>query len=352
MNLQSKFSSVSFLVFLTLVVYQVQALAPPFDLEPRADAAKPAPNAPKKPSGIFKPPDFYQYRTMEVSGSDLMRLRYEPEFIWSGAFEFSELKRISKSGKKSHNILKPGVQKCLTVRDKNTENGDVIVDACACTTGPCNKDNNINSPTPRFQWNIRGRLVFPEIYGNGVLDVANVPKGEFGEKQLPYWYGSIKSALNEKCLEYIPPKRNPPPFTEQGTPGKIGDVVVKECNTETIPDPSDREGPRIPSPGALAQLWLIWVFKKDALTRILPIEHTHHWQTCAPKGSSKNSRFRGLIFNTDSNSEDKVYFGCHFGDNTAINPHPWYFRVSDADSADLSQKELDSFAREHLQDFA
>ncbi|KAF3109131.1 hypothetical protein TWF569_009453 [Orbilia oligospora] len=294
MKLQSKFNSVSLLVSLGLAACHVQAIAFPLDLERRADTQR---------NGTTKlvAPDFYRYNTIDVEGSELMSLRYAAEFMWSGAF-----------GKKSKNILKPGVQKCLAVRDKTTEGGGVVVDACSCTTGPCNKDNNINSPTPRFQWNIKGRLLYPEIYENGFID-DSIQKGKFGEKQLPFWYGWIESALSDKCLTYVPPSASPPPFTDQLTYGKIGDVVVKECTT----DPKD-----------FSQIWLIWIFKKDGPTRIIPLS-THRWQT-----------------------EDTVYFGCHESDYTAINSHPWYFRVPESDSPDISEQELDKFATENLVDFA
>ncbi|KAF3230599.1 hypothetical protein TWF192_003498 [Orbilia oligospora] len=306
MKLQSKFNSVSLLVSLSLAACHVQAIAFPFDLERRAGTQR---------NGTTKlvAPNFYLYKTIDVEGSELMGLRYAAEFIWSGAFEFGKLKRISKTGKKSKNILKPGVQKCLAIRDKTTEGGGVVVDACSCTTGPCDKDNNINSPTPRFQWNIRGRLLYPDIYENGFID-SSIQKGVFGEKQLPFWYGWIESALSGKCLTYVPPITSPPPFTDQLTYGKIGDVVVKECTS----DPQD-----------FSQLWLIWIFKKDGPTRIMPLTGTHRWQT-----------------------EDTVYFGCHESDYTAINSHPWYFRVPETDSPDISEQELDKFATENLVDFA
>ncbi|RVD82827.1 uncharacterized protein DFL_007239 [Arthrobotrys flagrans] len=300
MKLRSKFGSIFSLVALALAVYRVQALAPAFGLERRFDA-KPAPKPPKGETKKLIPPNFYRYKLTDVEGSETMNLRWAAEYIWSGAFEFGQLKKISKSGKKSKNILKSGVQKCLAVRDKTTENGTVVVDACACTTGPCNKDNNINSPEPRFQWNIRGRILYPQIYENGILDFS-AQKGEFGEKQLPFWYGWIETALSGKCLTYVPPKEYPPPFTEQGMYGKIGDVVVRECSSD---------------PAETSQLWLIWIFKKDVPT-----------------------------------SEDAVYFGCHDNDHTAINAHPWHFRVPEGDVADISDQELDKFAAENLVDFA
>ncbi|KAK6342731.1 hypothetical protein TWF718_008120 [Orbilia javanica] len=326
------------LVALILAACHVQAISPVFvDLERRFGAKPAAKKAPKNETAkvTLTPPELYAYDTVDTD-SDILKLRWAAPYIWSGSFEFGQLKRISKSGKKSHNILKQGVQKCLTVKDKETNGAGITVDACECMTGPCDKDNNINTPTPRFQWNIRGRVLYPAIYESSFLDTSKA-KGKYDEKQLPFWYGWIQSALSEKCLTYVPPKTNPPPFTEKGTYGKIGDIVIKECTN----DPDD-----------FSQLWMIWVSRKDTPTRILPIHYTHRWKTCIAKGSNKGRHFRGLAFNTDPESEEVVYFGCHDDDHTAMTPHPGHFRVSDTDFTDIPDKDLDKFAKEHLVDFA
>ncbi|KAK6505430.1 hypothetical protein TWF481_007332 [Arthrobotrys musiformis] len=260
---------------------------------------------------------------------------YGPEHL----VKFNQLKRLSKSGKKSKNVFKAGEQKCLSVQDGGTGDGPVVVDACSCRLGPCDKGDNINSPIPRFQWNIRGAVRFPDIE-SGYTEGSESPKGTYGEKQSSFWYGSIQSALNGKCLTYMPPETLPAPWTEGDTYGKIGDIVVKECDS------------------SVSQEWIIWVFKKDADTRILPLNGTHFWPTCKGGGSKKNwlfretRLFRGLVFNTDADTEKSVYFGCHDKDHTVITPHQWYFRVPDDAPADVAEKDLDKFTKDHLVDFA
>ncbi|KAK6330277.1 hypothetical protein TWF730_004772 [Orbilia blumenaviensis] len=349
MKPDGRYTVISSLGALVLVVCHVQAAVPilSFDLEGRSTGQSLNPRA--KASSKIIPPKYYNYDSINTD-STVSELRWSPEYLWSGALEFSKLKGVGlDTGKKSKNILSSSTKelRCLGARTRKDEDeglpNEVEIDHCTCSTGSCEKDNNINSPSPRFQWNFRGRILHPAIYKNWFVNIAPDVQivGTRGEKQMPLWYGYIESAYNDKCLTFRRPVKTPPPFLEGSQYGKIGDVVLEKCvddqNFGEFDDP---------------QLWVLWVFRKDAETRLLP-RATHLWQTCVAKGKRANERhYRGLVWNTDPTSGRTAYFGCHDSDHTAISPHPWFFRAATVKTLDITGKQLDAFANKYLIDFA
>ncbi|KAK6336490.1 hypothetical protein TWF696_002040 [Orbilia brochopaga] len=116
---------------------------------------------------------------------------------------------------------------------KNDSKG-VEIAKCECNTGDCGVSDNINHPTPKFQWTLNGQVVYWPV----------------ASKRPSYFLGEIVHGDTELCLTFVVADNEVliPPYDNGNQPGKIGNVELREC-----------AGPTNKVEERHAQIWAVWI---------------------------------------------------------------------------------------------
>ncbi|EWC45175.1 hypothetical protein DRE_06063 [Drechslerella stenobrocha 248] len=135
-------------------------------------------------------------------------------------YEGSDEIMVKAAGRQSH---------CLGSRENSKE---VFLDECECTPGDC-KGNNVNHPTPKFQWVFSGNIV-------------SLPKKA---ERPSFFTGTIRNSAVNLCLQFVRGGGVVPEYSDKPQPGILGRVELRPCVTREA-NAEDND----------AQQWLIWLY--------------------------------------------------------------------------------------------